>query len=897
MKKKFIITFLGLSLGLSVLCGCKQLHLHSIDVPFEYSDAEHWKTCSSCEEQFMVGEHVFNDLTNKCLVCDYVDPIIVTDENGVMTGLTTHGKTKAVIDLPSSVLYVASDALVDSKVLLLNLDKELVGYYEGAFDKENLIVKTAEEEVTWELKDNIYYKHDTLSEYDASIDGVLYKTLEEAFEAVETNDTTITVLKDDLVVDHPIVVDHTVTLEGYHIHQKLDCDFSINSGCTLYVPKAIALTGDVRLMLADTIEEYDDEWAGVYSPGAVAFMNTDTKPENVKVAYVKDFDVDIDLGSPAVGHKQVANSLIVALPVTHYAYGTFVFSKDFKQIFGLSAYGETVSDLYITNVVEGINAVIPSHAFSIYTDIKINIHKIKDTHITLNQTKGFFTSLHISDGITSVGPYAFNNITTDDIFHEVKSQMGLLLSHIMYLEIGDSVTTICEHAFDGQLSIKEVRGGKGLTSIGQYAFYENVSLHTVDFSEAYNLSSVAKRAFSYCDSLLSVHLPEVPWTIRKDKKKTHTYFPGQLDPEMVAYVMIYENQNDTWERNNGGKIGYTSDTSKDSTGRYNQVSFTNSLAGAINACADGGWVWLLEGTPEDQRHIDLSTITKSISIFADPSLDNVTIGKEGEDLVINNNTYLTLSNVMPVSPIVLKNEKVGNGIVQTGGFAIRNDNDKLMPDVSVFYDSDNLVESVANASKANLVDGGEYYAYGLFRFANIYNELGFIQQQTITGTSKLGSLAKKVEITVQYLNMYCYASTDVVVGLNAFYGNTQLQHVVFDRHLLRIEASAFENCTNLKTVELVEDTSALKFESIGEKAFMGCTQLERFSISETQSGETAFKVIEANAFKNCQSLVWLDFGDAKREVWTIDGSGTAISEDCSIIAKLMKMSWTKKWYL
>ena len=157
MNKKVFLTLTGLAMSISLLAGCDQLHIHNVMSPFEYSDSQHWKTCSSCGEKIMIGDHAINDLTSKCLVCDYVDPIVVVDEQGIMTGLTPHGKTKAIIDLPSSVKYVAKDALADSKVVLLNLSVDFVGYYEGAFDKENLIVHPAEEEVTWELLDGIYY--------------------------------------------------------------------------------------------------------------------------------------------------------------------------------------------------------------------------------------------------------------------------------------------------------------------------------------------------------------------------------------------------------------------------------------------------------------------------------------------------------------------------------------------------------------------------------------------------------------------------------------------------------------------------------------------------------------------------------------------------------------------
>ncbi|MCQ2742839.1 MAG: leucine-rich repeat domain-containing protein [Bacilli bacterium] len=862
MLKKLFARAASLGLALVALCGCKELHVHDLDVPFEYSDTEHWKTCSSCGEKFIVSEHILNDINDKCLVCDYVDPIAIVDENGVLTGLTPHGKRKKIIDLPSNVLYVSKDGLADSSVVLLNLSKEFIGYYAGAFDKPNLIVKPAEENVTWELVDGIYYKHDILSEYDARIDETYYKSLDEAFASVTSDETTITVLKDDLTLKEDVFINHIVTLEAYHSHIKLNCNFNINAGGILNVPSSINLTSNVKLMLANTREEIEDYYEDVYSSGAIAFVGTETKPENVYVEYVKSFDEVVGLGYEAVGSKQIVNSLLV-LPVKHYAYGTFVFSKDFKNIKGLTYYGQAVSDLYVTNVVHGINAVIAPYAFAVYTDIKINIHKISDTHITLYRTKGQFTSLHICDGITAIGEGAFTNKTTSDIFHEVKLQIKILLSRISSVEIGDSVTNIGYRAFEQQLCIEEVRGGRGLTNIDRYAFSENVSLRIVDFSEAYKLTQIERNVFEYCDSLVSICLPPVGWSI-----DGNTYFPDQFDPEAVAYCLVYSNSGDRLVRTSVGHFAYTASTSKDYTGRYNKVAFTNDLASAINGVADSGWVYLLEDTPLEQRNININNVNKAMSIFADPSLGDVTIGSADQDLTVNSNAFLTLSNITPLSrSIILKNSSTSdNAVVKTGGFAIRTTNGEPTPELDVKYDCKNAEKSIATKTRVNLIRNEYYDAYGLLDFEDVDDT------QIIKNVSRLGSLANELDIKEQYDISSSSIDLNLEIAENAFKGNTSLRRVSIDRKIEYIRNSAFNGCTNLREVKIGYECTLMitRLKEIGENAFRGCSNLAFFGIND-KNISTSFNVIGADAFNGCAYLETADLGMAKYSDWKITG--------------------------
>ena len=124
------------------------------------------------------------------------------------------------------------------------------------------------------------------------------------------------------------------------------------------------------------------------------------------------------------------------------------------------------------------------------------------------------TNLEISSGVTTIPAHAFAYV------------------NITSVTIPSSVTSIGEHAFEDCISLKTVNFGEksmltsigdyafeecsnltsitipsGVTSIGTYAFEACSSLETVNFGEKSMLTSIGNFAFSSCDSLTSITIP------------------------------------------------------------------------------------------------------------------------------------------------------------------------------------------------------------------------------------------------------------------------------------------------------------------------------------------------------------------------------------------------------
>ncbi|MBO4264539.1 MAG: leucine-rich repeat protein [Clostridia bacterium] len=103
------------------------------------------------------------------------------------------------------------------------------------------------------------------------------------------------------------------------------------------------------------------------------------------------------------------------------------------------------------------------------------------------------TSVVISEGVTSIGAYAFS-----------------LCPNLKSVTIASSVVSIGNGAFSHCEALESIEIPNGVTSIGKCAFYGCTSLQTVNIPES--VRTIGSEAFNYCGNLTSAVYAGLPYT-------------------------------------------------------------------------------------------------------------------------------------------------------------------------------------------------------------------------------------------------------------------------------------------------------------------------------------------------------------------------------------------------
>ena len=141
----------------------------------------------------------------------------------------------------------------------------------------------------------------------------------------------------------------------------------------------------------------------------------------------------------------------------------------------------------------------------------------------------------ISEGITSIGDYAFRNctslssITIPESVTSIGTQVFCYCTSLSSITIPESVTSIGSSTFEGCTgltnlvipeSVTSIRSNtfsgctgltsitipESVTSIGDYAFYDCTSLTSITIPKS--ITSIGSSAFAYCTSITSITIPE-----------------------------------------------------------------------------------------------------------------------------------------------------------------------------------------------------------------------------------------------------------------------------------------------------------------------------------------------------------------------------------------------------
>ncbi len=167
-------------------------------------------------------------------------------------------------------------------------------------------------------------------------------------------------------------------------------------------------------------------------------------------------------------------------------------------------------------------------------------------------------TVEISDGITYIGDYAFNNCM-----------------YLTSLSIPDSVSEIGEFAFNNCRQMTSVSIPNTVTSIGQYAFFDCQSLSSITIPDS--LTVLETSIFYDCYNLTSVTLPENIQSIKygafQNCKNLNSITITNPDCQIYDYKTTFCNSYDyeTDEAIFSGTIyGYVGSTAQTYAEKYNR---------------------------------------------------------------------------------------------------------------------------------------------------------------------------------------------------------------------------------------------------------------------------------------------------------------------------------------
>lgn len=491
-----------------------------------HNHESHWaynKDCNKVNE----SAHKFNK-EHKCTVCGYEDPILLINNDGVLTGLTEHGKTLENITLTNKVHFIDGNAFNGSKAKKIHLSDSIFGMNAKAYDYiSNIQYETEGQVPELEKVNETYYIRDLFKDgYECYVGNKKYEYLSDALLDLKENNSIIYLLKDEININKKVELSLETRIANApesNLNSKIAINnpLVINASGVLEFSEEIEVKGEIDLKLR--------EIKGNYTTGAVAFQGLTEAPANASIKYISEPALQHDVY--VRGAVQTRNEAIF-FPTDYYAYGTLEFNRTFTEVTGLSPYGLTITKLTITSPNLNADATIVSYAFTEKYNKTIKFLK-EFVNFTLWAVEGSFTHLTIGDGITCVGRNAFYSYIESKVSDAINKFITILFCHLTSLTIGKECSYIEPNAFGFSYNLTTINGGAGLEQIDTAAFAGSRDLKQVDLSSATKLKLI-DRAFTNCYLLSSVTLPKSNgWRFG-----ANTMLYEDLTPEHVAQHLI-----------------------------------------------------------------------------------------------------------------------------------------------------------------------------------------------------------------------------------------------------------------------------------------------------------------------------------------------------------------------
>ncbi|MGI6471707.1 MAG: leucine-rich repeat protein [Candidatus Methanomethylophilaceae archaeon] len=526
-------------------------------------------------------------------------------------------------------------------------------------------------------------------------------------------------------------------------------------------------------------------------------------------------------------------------------------------------------------------------------------------------SKSNLTSITISDGIKSIGNYAFSGCTavesltlpvdiqyTSTMFPDSENIKLVILTEgktglwasagyqyalpwhhsrptLTSITISDGIKSIGSSAFSGCTGIKEITIPDSITSIGSSAFSGCTGIKEITIPDS--ITSIGSSAFSGCTGIKEITIPDSITSIGDGAFNSCT---GLTILSIPIDIQITENMfknctNVQWITLTVGQTGKGAD--------YDRYWLSNYT-----------YIYGYEFTPwYKSNHSVYLTISDGVRSIGKQAFYNCTNLKSLDipiDIQITENMFKNCTNVQRVT---LTEGRTGMGADYSGSYKVTpwyysssnlvsltiSDGVTSIGDYT-FSECDSLV-SVVIPDRVTHIGEGAFNQCTSLKNISIGENVTHIGEGAFSQCTSLKNISIGENVTHIGEGAFglCTSLTDVSVEGNVtqiyhatFFQCTSLENVSFGKEITHIGYAAFSQCTSLKNISIGENVT-----HIGYAAFSQCTSLKNISIGEnvTHIGYAAFSQctslknisigenvthIDSEAFSQCTSLEYISFG-------------------------------------
>ncbi len=449
-------------------------------------------------------------------------------------------------------------------------------------------------------------------------------------------------------------------------------------------------------------------------------------------------------------------------------------------------------------------------------------------------------SVVINDGVTTIGDYAFFDCGS-----------------LTEVTIPDSVTIIGEEAFYFCDSLTNVTFGNSVTTIGDWAFGYCCSLTEVTIGDS--VTTIGDWAFGYCCSLTEVIIGDSVTTIGDRAFYECDSLTEVTIPDSVTTIgyAAFSDCDSLTEVTIGDSVTTIGDYAFSDCDSLKSITIGNSVTTIGNS---------------------VTTIGNS-AFFSCDSLTEVVIGDSVT--TIGDDAFYWCDSLTKVT--------IPDSVTTIGdsAFCYCDSLTTIAVDENNRYFSNDEYGVLFNKDKTTLIQypiGNQRTAYAIPDSVTTIGDLAFSDCDSLTKVT----IGDSVKTIGDFAFRWCDSLTEVTIpdsvttiGSGAFYHCDSLTEVTIGNSVTSIGGSAFSSCNSLTSVtignsvttigdeafrycySLTEDTIPDSVTSIGHFAFSSCNSLTSITIPDSVT------TIGSGAFYHCYSLTEVTIGNS---VTTIGGS-------------------------